>query len=162
MCRFTFGCCEGDENSLGCKVSHGCCRRPAGTPGCLYTYPCCAGGPQVRQDEHKGLSGRERLINKSYWVVKNAGLALSGNTSKLTLIFSWLIKNQSRIGARILFDPESHKKSLKKLFRLLVVKENTFVVARVRVLLGVMRSAENVNKSGALPLLTVSKDLITL
>ena len=77
------------------------------------------------------------------------------------------------MGARSLFDPESHKKSgnlglvfdenpLTKLFRLLVVKENTFVVARVRVLLGVMRSAENVNKSGELPLLTVSKDLITL
>jgi len=53
--RFTFGCCEGDENSLGCKVSHGCCRRPAGTPGCLYTYPCCAGGPQASGCQRKYL-----------------------------------------------------------------------------------------------------------
>ena len=46
--RFTFGCCEGDESSIGCRVSHGCCRRSPGSQGCLYTFPCCAGGPQVQ------------------------------------------------------------------------------------------------------------------
>ena len=65
--RFTFGCCEGDESSIGCRVSHGCCRKSPGSPGCLYTFPCCAGGPQV-QTLIVLLKISIKFLKSGYWL----------------------------------------------------------------------------------------------
>jgi len=44
---YAFTCCQGEQDSMGCRLSYGCCQRSEGQPGCCYIFPCCAGGPQA-------------------------------------------------------------------------------------------------------------------
>lgn len=44
---YTFTCCQGSQDSPGCRSWHPCCRRSPGRPGCAFSFPCCGGGVQA-------------------------------------------------------------------------------------------------------------------